>query len=130
MSLQAELLLLSSFQVAPAELEGYLAGHPLVADAGVTAVYSDDDATEYPIAYIVPRDTAIWEASRKLGKACPEGIALANELKAYIEEKTINYKWCACKLITVIHRKLNVQILPFFRLRGGIVLVELIPKSL
>lgn len=82
-----------SFQVAPAELEGYLAGHALVADAGVTAVYSDDDATEYPIAYIVPRDTSICESSRSLGKACPEGIALAHALKAYIEEKTVNYKW-------------------------------------
>ena len=85
--------MISRFQVAPAELEAYLAGHALVADAGVTAIYSDDDATEYPVAYIVPRDTTICETSRTLGKACHQGVALANVLKAYIEDKTVNYKW-------------------------------------
>lgn len=79
--------------MAPAELEAYLAGHADVADAGVTAVYSEEEATEYPIAYIVPRDTSIMEASRRLGAACSEGTALAHQLRAFIEEKTISYKW-------------------------------------
>lgn len=82
-----------SFQVAPAELEAYLNAHPAVADAGVTAIYSDDDATEYPKAFIVPKDTSLLESSAKLGQACPKTIAFVTEVLKHIESKVIDYKW-------------------------------------
>jgi acyl-CoA synthetase (AMP-forming)/AMP-acid ligase II len=49
-----ELIKVSAYQVAPAELEALLAGHPAVADA---AVIPRPDAThgEIPVALVVPR---------------------------------------------------------------------------
>lgn len=82
-----------SFQVAPAELEAYLNAHPAVADAGVTAIYSEDDATEYPKAYIVPKDTALLESSAKAGQACPQTVAFVKDVLKHIEGKVIDYKW-------------------------------------
>ena len=38
-------------QVAPAELEGVLLGHPDVSDAAVTAQWRPEEATEVPRAF-------------------------------------------------------------------------------
>lgn len=40
------------FQVPPSELEDLLLKHPSVIDAAVTSIYSDEQATELPIAYV------------------------------------------------------------------------------
>ena len=40
-------------QVPPAELEAVLLSHPSISDAAVIGIYSEEDATEYPVAYIV-----------------------------------------------------------------------------
>ena len=48
-----ELIKYKGFQVAPAELEGLLLGHPFVEDACVVGVYDESNATEVPRAYIV-----------------------------------------------------------------------------
>lgn len=48
-----ELIKYNGFQVAPAQLEGLLLGHPAVADVAVIGVYSEERATELPRAYIV-----------------------------------------------------------------------------
>jgi acyl-CoA synthetase (AMP-forming)/AMP-acid ligase II len=50
-----ELIKVKGFQVAPAELEGLLCGHPAVADAAVVGV-PDDAAGEVPKAFVVARD--------------------------------------------------------------------------
>ena len=50
-----ELIKYNGFQVAPAELEGKLMGHPKVDDAAVIGVYVDELATEVPRAYVVPK---------------------------------------------------------------------------
>lgn len=47
-----ELIKYKGFQVAPSELESLLLTHPSVADAAVTSIYSDEQATELPIAYV------------------------------------------------------------------------------
>ncbi len=47
-----ELIKVKGFQVAPAELEAVLMGHPGVADAAVIGV-PDDEAGERPVAFIV-----------------------------------------------------------------------------
>ena len=49
-----ELIKVKGNQVAPAELEGHLLGHPDIADAGVIGV-ADDYAGEIPRAFIVLR---------------------------------------------------------------------------
>ena len=48
-----ELIKYKGFQVAPAQLEGLLITHPNVTDVAVIGVYSANDATELPRAYIV-----------------------------------------------------------------------------
>lgn len=49
-----ELIKYNGFQVAPAQLEGLLLGHPAVNDVAVIGVYSKERVTELPRAYIVP----------------------------------------------------------------------------
>jgi 4-coumarate--CoA ligase len=49
-----ELIKYNGFQVAPAQLEGLLLGHPAVNDVAVVGVYSRERATELPRAYVVP----------------------------------------------------------------------------
>lgn len=49
-----ELIKVSGFQVAPAELEGHLLGHPLVSDCAVIPV-PDDRSGEVPKAFVVLR---------------------------------------------------------------------------
>jgi 4-coumarate--CoA ligase len=47
-----EMIKYKGFQVPPSELEDLLMMHPLITDAAVTSVYSDEQATELPIAYV------------------------------------------------------------------------------
>ena len=60
-----ELIKYKGFQVPPAELEGLLLSHPKIDDVAVLGVYSEEQATEVPSAFVVPakgvegsRDTA------------------------------------------------------------------------
>jgi 4-coumarate--CoA ligase len=48
-----DLIKYNGFQVAPAQLEDILLGHPAVADVTVIGVYSEERATELPRAYVV-----------------------------------------------------------------------------
>jgi acyl-CoA synthetase (AMP-forming)/AMP-acid ligase II len=48
-----ELIKYNGYQVAPAQLEGLLQGHPAVDDVAVIGVYSKERATELPRAYVV-----------------------------------------------------------------------------
>ena len=86
--------------VPPAELESLLLNHPLVADSGVIGIYSEAQATELPRAYIVPK--------------APIGDMSDADKKKMIDEVS---QWVASKVSN--HK----------RLRGGIVLVDIIPKS-
>jgi acyl-CoA synthetase (AMP-forming)/AMP-acid ligase II len=64
-----ELIKVSAYQVAPAELEALLAGHPAVADAAVFP-RPDDAHGEVPVAVVVPRgeldtdELIAWVAER------------------------------------------------------------------
>jgi acyl-CoA synthetase (AMP-forming)/AMP-acid ligase II len=71
-----ELIKVSGFQVAPAELEALLAGHPDVADAAVLG-RQDPDAGEVPVAVVVPRPGADPD---------PEGLL------AWVAERVAPYK--------------------------------------
>lgn len=50
-----ELIKYKGFQVAPAELEGILASHPLIDDVAVIGIQDESQATEVPMACIVPK---------------------------------------------------------------------------
>lgn len=95
-----ELIKVRAYQVAPAELEAVLCSSPSVADAGVVGVYDESEATEWPRAYVVPRNLEALENKKELEK-------LAHECKVLVEKRTAKYKW----------------------LMGGVVFVKQIPKS-
>ncbi|BGO92933.1 hypothetical protein NBRC10512_006050 [Rhodotorula toruloides] len=95
-----ELIKVKGFQVSPAELEDSLCASPLVQDAGVTSVYHQDHATEYPRAYVVPFDKEVLKGGKKADE-------FAHALRRHVEGKHAPYKW----------------------IRGGFVLVDAVPKS-
>lgn len=75
-----ELIKVSGFQVAPAEVEGHLLGHPLVADCAVIPV-PDDRSGEVPKALVVLR------------KDCDVDHQTAEkELKAWVAEHKSKHK--------------------------------------
>ncbi|KAF8586520.1 AMP binding protein [Ramaria rubella] len=96
-----ELIKYKGFQVPPADLEGVLLTHPNVTDAGVIGVWSDAEATEYPRAYVVPRGGA---ASLK---TTAEKEKFGRDVQNWVRNKVAPHKF----------------------LRGGVVIVDVIPKS-
>jgi long-subunit acyl-CoA synthetase (AMP-forming) len=88
-----ELIKYKGFQVAPAELEGYLHDFPGVIDCTAVGVYNKQMATEVPRAYVVTKD-----------KSNPINTT---ELQQWFSSRVANHK----------------------RLRGGIRLVEQIPRN-
>lgn len=97
-----ELIKVRAYQVAPAELEAVLCSSEAVADAGVIGIYDSSQATEWPRAYVVPRDPELVRNGDRAGLE-----KLAGELRALVEKRTARYKW----------------------LVGGIVFADAIPKS-
>lgn len=71
-----ELIKYKGYQVAPAELEALLLGHPEIADAAVIGI-PDEDSGEIPMAYVV------LAADAELG---------ADDVIAYVAEHTAPYK--------------------------------------
>lgn len=67
-----DLIKYNGFQVAPAQLEDLLLGHPAVADVTVIGIYSEGRATELPRAYIVP--AAGHKADGELGETLQEWL--------------------------------------------------------
>jgi acyl-CoA synthetase (AMP-forming)/AMP-acid ligase II len=75
-----ELIKVRGFQVAPAELEAVLLGHPHIVDAAVIGLVLPGANTEYPRAYVV----------RRPGK---EGENLTEEdVRKYLGERLARYK--------------------------------------
>ncbi|KAM0790826.1 hypothetical protein ACM66B_004671 [Microbotryomycetes sp. NB124-2] len=90
-----ELIKYKGFQVPPAELEGILVNCPLVSDAAVIGVYSEEQATELPLAFVVPSPDHANDTD------------LAKKVQDYVQAKVAPHK----------------------RLRGGVRIVDVIPKS-
>ena len=68
---------------------------PDLVDAGCTSIYSTEDASEYPRAYVVPRDPgliAVLESG--MLTATPELLSLAERIKKHTEARLIKYKQC------------------------------------
>ncbi|KAL7413946.1 hypothetical protein BDY24DRAFT_414645 [Mrakia frigida] len=97
-----ELIKYKGFQVPPAELEAKLLAHELVADVGVIGVWDEERATEVPRAYVVPTGGYNSIKGGKEGRQ-----KLEHDLERWIATQVSDYK----------------------RLRGGVHLIEVIPKS-
>ncbi|KAL9052179.1 MAG: hypothetical protein Q9162_005574 [Coniocarpon cinnabarinum] len=74
-----ELIKYKGFQVPPAELEGKLVSHPKVADACVLGIYSKEQATELPRAYLVTKDGQTSDA-------------VAQEIVDWVKANVANHK--------------------------------------
>ncbi|ODO00213.1 hypothetical protein I350_06839 [Cryptococcus amylolentus CBS 6273] len=95
-----ELVKYKGFQVPPAELEALLLTHSEVVDVAVIGIYSKAQATELPRAYVVPK--------KGLASLSPSAREqLSKEIHDWAASKTANHK----------------------RLRGGVILIDAIPKS-
>lgn len=90
-----ELIKVKGFQVPPAELEATLLECPFVADAAVIGVWYEDQATEFPRAYVV-----ISQEGKK--QKDPAGA-----VGEWVDGRVSGHK----------------------RLKGGVRVVEVIPKS-
>lgn len=125
-----DLIKVKGLQLAPAEMEESLRTSPLVADAGVTSIYDDNEATEYPRAYVVPND-----------KEClvpgPKATKFAHDLRAFVESKHASFKWFVLFPLSLhaanpsfpsIDMRLTSSLL-HNRIRGNFVIVDQIPKS-
>jgi len=77
-----EMIKVRAFQVAPAEVEGVLLGHPDIADCAVFGVPDSADG-EAIIAVVKPRDTAP-----------------SDDLKQYVAERMASYK-CPARVLVV-----------------------------
>jgi acyl-coenzyme A synthetase/AMP-(fatty) acid ligase len=86
--------------VPPAELEALLLSYDKVADTAVIGINSASQGTELPRAYVVPK--APLESLDSAQRA-----ALSKEIADWISTRVASYK----------------------RLRGGVILIEAIPKS-
>ncbi|KAF9075582.1 AMP binding protein [Rhodocollybia butyracea] len=86
--------------VPPAELERMLISHPEIADAAVIGVYSEEDATELPRAYVVHKEPAKLSAV-DIRKGFEKSVAM------WMESKVAKHKY----------------------LRGGVVVINEIPRS-
>ncbi|KIW84652.1 hypothetical protein Z517_00040 [Fonsecaea pedrosoi CBS 271.37] len=75
-----EMIKVKGQQVAPAELESLLLGHPAVDDCAVLGI-PDDYSAERPKAYIVLKPTV--KPSDEVGR----------ELIQYVKERRVRYKW-------------------------------------
>jgi acyl-CoA synthetase (AMP-forming)/AMP-acid ligase II len=89
-----ELIKYNAYQVAPAELEALLLGHPAVADAAVVG-QPDEAAGELPTAYIVAREAVS-----------------AEEIMAFVAERVAPYKKIrAVEFIDQIPKSLSGKLL-------------------
>ncbi|CCM02960.1 uncharacterized protein FIBRA_05075 [Fibroporia radiculosa] len=96
-----ELLKVRAFQVAPAELEGFLLQHPDVADTCVVSLL-DDFNGDLPLAYVVP--SAAAQARMETDPA--EGDRIKAALIKYVADGKTSYK----------------------QLTGGVEFTDVIPK--
>ncbi|KIW10609.1 hypothetical protein PV08_11573 [Exophiala spinifera] len=96
-----EMIKYKGLQVIPSELEGKLLEHPDVEDACVVGIYVDAEATEVPVGFVVVSAQA--KATSKKG---------------------------GDKVVTDdVHTWLNARVANHKKLRGGLYIVDAIPKS-
>jgi len=97
-----ELIKVSGFQVAPAELEGHLLDHPYVQEAAVVGI-SHDYKGEVPLAFVVLKESI----AKRVASNPHEAMKIKQELSKWVSDNKVRYK----------------------RLDGGIEFVDAVPKN-
>lgn len=108
--LSQQLIKYKGFQVPPSELEDLLLQHPLVADAAVTSIYSDEQATELPIAYVTLTSKFYNNSS---SSSSSSSSSQAQKQQALDEIRA----WC------------DGQVAGYKKLRGGVWELQNLPKT-
>ena len=85
-----ELIKCKGLQVAPAELEGLLLGHPLIYDAAVVPK-ADERSGEVPVAFVVSR-AALLRAMGRAAEADALPPLAAEDVKKWVAGKVAEYK--------------------------------------
>lgn len=75
-----ELIKYKGFQVPPAELEGLLISHEDIDDVAVIGIYNEEQATEIPRAYVVPKKGVVGDKDE------------AKKIVAWLQEKVASHK--------------------------------------
>ncbi|KAL7417364.1 hypothetical protein BDY24DRAFT_374655 [Mrakia frigida] len=101
-----ELIKYNGHQVAPAELEALLLIHERVADVGVIGVWKEEEKSEVPRAYIVMKPNTSLEEETDASSSQIK-MDLAKDVEEWVRERVAPHKF----------------------LRGGVVVIEQIPKS-
>jgi 4-coumarate--CoA ligase len=87
-----ELIKAKGFQVAPAELEGLLLQHPLLADAAVIGK-PDERSGEVPVAFVVKKAVVAAAAAAASGTKPPVLPEVTeDDVKKFISSKVAEYK--------------------------------------
>lgn len=97
-----EMIKVRGFQVAPAELEGHLLGHPDIADACVVGV-PDEFSGEIPFAFVVMRA----HAAQRIHNSAWEADNMRSAISKHVSDAKVKYKW----------------------LTGGVEFLDVIPKT-
>ena len=88
-----EMIKVKGQQVAPAELEDLLLGHPDVEDCAVLGI-ADEYSGEKPKAFVVPKRGLPSEIDVERGGEA-ELQNLGRRLLAFVKERKVRYKWIA-----------------------------------
>jgi 4-coumarate--CoA ligase len=104
-----ELIKSSGFQVAPTELEGYLNGHPLIAEVAVGGRVDKERMTEVPAAYVVLKD----DGGMGRGEKDDEGMSKGEKVRRLKE----------------IQDSLDGKVSGYKKLRGGVWEVKWLPRT-
>ncbi|CAB4394608.1 unnamed protein product [Rhizophagus irregularis] len=79
-----ELIKYKEFQIIPTELESILLTHSSINDSAVIGIYSDEQQTEYPLAYVELKPDKI------------QSDQLKEEIKDFVSQKVAPYKKLHC----------------------------------
>ena len=85
-----ELIKSKGFQVAPAELEGIIMGHPLIYDAAVVP-RADERAGEVPVAFVVTKAALLTAMGNAAGASALPPVT-ASDVQTFVASKVAEYK--------------------------------------
>ncbi|THH07289.1 hypothetical protein EW145_g3470 [Phellinidium pouzarii] len=117
-----ELIKYKGFQVPPAELEAVLSQHPDIADAGVIGVESVVEATELPrlVTYVLHRGRTVLIKLVPASYSKRAYVVSVKPLSSDLEKKAFARS---------VQTWMQGQVARHKFLRGGVVVLEAIPKS-
>ncbi|KDN37925.1 acetyl-CoA synthetase-like protein [Tilletiaria anomala UBC 951] len=84
------------FQCSPPEVEACFAQHPAVADVACVGIYDPQDAAEFPLLYVVPKDVSLLPqegAAAEDAEAEAKRVELVRDLAHFCVDRLTFYKW-------------------------------------